>query len=300
MIKAPFPYFGGKSRVADVVWQRFGDVPNYVEPFCGSAAVLLARPKTHTGRVEAINDFDGYVANFWRAMAHDPHGVERHADWPINEIDLTARHRHLARFRAEFTERMRNDPELYDCKVAGWWVWGISAWIGHSFAVNPNRSQIPHLAHGGLGIHRSGTVWDQLKEVAERMRRVRVACGDWQRVCTPAVTTGNGLTGIFFDPPYPEGNYSYGEGADREVAHDVRDWCIQNGDNPLLRIALCGYDEHNDLADLGWTPHRWKTQGGYCNQSDGQGRVNSAREVVWFSPHCLGEAQATLFGTEAL
>lgn len=31
-LKAPFPWFGGKSRVADVVWRRFGDVPNYVEP----------------------------------------------------------------------------------------------------------------------------------------------------------------------------------------------------------------------------------------------------------------------------
>jgi len=27
-LKAPFPYFGGKSRVAREVWARFGDVPN--------------------------------------------------------------------------------------------------------------------------------------------------------------------------------------------------------------------------------------------------------------------------------
>ena len=25
---APFPYFGGKRRVAAEVWRRFGDVPN--------------------------------------------------------------------------------------------------------------------------------------------------------------------------------------------------------------------------------------------------------------------------------
>jgi len=28
-VKAPFPWFGGKSRVADLVWDRFGNVPNY-------------------------------------------------------------------------------------------------------------------------------------------------------------------------------------------------------------------------------------------------------------------------------
>jgi len=32
MLKSPYPYFGGKSSVASVVWNRFGDVPNYVEP----------------------------------------------------------------------------------------------------------------------------------------------------------------------------------------------------------------------------------------------------------------------------
>jgi hypothetical protein len=43
-LRAPFPYFGGKSRAAHLVWAAFGDVPNYVEPFAGSLAVLLGRP----------------------------------------------------------------------------------------------------------------------------------------------------------------------------------------------------------------------------------------------------------------
>jgi site-specific DNA-adenine methylase len=45
-MKAPFPWFGGKSRAAHLVWERFGNVPNYVEPFAGSLAVLLSRPGT--------------------------------------------------------------------------------------------------------------------------------------------------------------------------------------------------------------------------------------------------------------
>lgn len=40
---APFPWFGGKSQVASIVWDRFGDVLNYIEPFFGSGAVLLGR-----------------------------------------------------------------------------------------------------------------------------------------------------------------------------------------------------------------------------------------------------------------
>lgn len=31
MIKSPFPYFGGKLKVAATVWARFGDVQSYIE-----------------------------------------------------------------------------------------------------------------------------------------------------------------------------------------------------------------------------------------------------------------------------
>jgi hypothetical protein len=66
-------YFGGKTDAAPAVWAALGDVSHYVEPFCGSAAVLLARP--HAPRVETVNDADGMVANFWRAVAADPRHV---------------------------------------------------------------------------------------------------------------------------------------------------------------------------------------------------------------------------------
>jgi site-specific DNA-adenine methylase len=41
LLRAPFPWFGGKSRIAHLVWERFGDVAHYIEPFAGSLAVLL-------------------------------------------------------------------------------------------------------------------------------------------------------------------------------------------------------------------------------------------------------------------
>ena len=69
-LKAPFPYFGGKSRVANLVWETLGDCDNFIEPFCGSAAVLLGRP--HSPRIETVNDADCYVANFWRATSQAP------------------------------------------------------------------------------------------------------------------------------------------------------------------------------------------------------------------------------------
>jgi site-specific DNA-adenine methylase len=87
-VKAPFPWYGGKSRAAPIVWRAFGDVPNYVEPFAGSMAVLLARP--HEPKVETVNDLDGLIANFWRATKAAPDEVAHWCDWPVNEADWGA------------------------------------------------------------------------------------------------------------------------------------------------------------------------------------------------------------------
>jgi hypothetical protein len=135
-LKAPFPWFGGKSRVADLIWSRLGaDVNRYVEPFFGSGATLLARPLGPDGVPsggEVANDYDGLLANFWRAIQADPAGVAHFADYPISEIDLGARHAWLVARKARLKWALE-DPDFYDIKAAGWWVWGQSQWIGGGF-----------------------------------------------------------------------------------------------------------------------------------------------------------------------
>ena len=89
-LKSPFPWFGGKRRVARLIWEAFGDVDHYVEPFAGSLAVLLERPAWHRAvarkkGAETVNDADAFLSNFWRALAADPGAVAEHCDWPVNE-----------------------------------------------------------------------------------------------------------------------------------------------------------------------------------------------------------------------
>ena len=103
-----------------------------------------------------------------------------------------------------------------------------------------------------------------------------------------------GLTGVLLDPPYDQESRDVVYANESNVSNDVRDWALENGDNPLLRIALCGYDtEHETLTDAGWTMYRWETQGGYgCVAKSGRGRENAKRETIWFSPHCLPDDSA--------
>lgn len=321
-LEAPFPWFGGKRDVAPQVWAALGNVSHYVEPFFGSGAVLLQRP--HSAKFETINDADGLLANFWRAVRADPQAVADHADWPCNEADLHARHIWLVGRRERLTERLMGDADYFDAKTAGWWVWGSCNWIGSgwcsgqgpwvsldgelvdcrqlphlSSAQGVNR-QLPHLSEG-RGVNRKLFIEQWFAALADRLRDVRVACGDWTRVTGPAVLdAGGGITGIFLDPPYSSAEHSIGYANGQvDVASDVSAWCAERGSDPTLRIVLAGYHgEHNDLESQGWRSIAWKARGGYGSQGEGRGRENAARERLWLSPHCMGVAP-DLFSVDA-
>ena len=314
VISAPFPWFGGKRKVAAEVWARFGAVDNYVEPFFGSGAVLLGRPDPDGN--ETINDLDGYVANFWRAVKHAPDATADWADNPVNENDLHARHVWLLQQREDLRARLEGDPDWHDPKIAGWWVWGIACWIGSGFCsgngawwVDDNR-QLVHLGDNGRGVNRkrvhlgnngqgdepAARLGAWFAALSDRLKRVRVCSGDWSRVCGPSVTFKHGLTGVFLDPPYADTaerqSDLYREDSE-DVAHAAREWAIANGENPLLRIALCGYEGEHEMSDS-WDVFRWSAGAGFGGQAV-ERTENGKRERVWFSPNCLTRAQPDLF-----
>ena len=145
-LPAPFPWFGGKRKVAAEVWARFGAVGNFVEPFFGSGAVMLGRPAPVVGN-ETINDLDGYVANFWRSVKMSPAATAEHADNPVNENDLHARHVWLLQRRETLQSHLEGDPEWHDPQIAGWWAWGIACWIGSGFCSGNVRGGFKGTAH---------------------------------------------------------------------------------------------------------------------------------------------------------
>jgi DNA adenine methylase len=71
---APFAYFGGKTRLADRIVQLLPEHDHYVEPFAGSLAVLLAKPRA---KMETVNDLDGDLMTFWRVLRDQPEELRR-------------------------------------------------------------------------------------------------------------------------------------------------------------------------------------------------------------------------------
>jgi hypothetical protein len=197
----------------------------------------------------------------------------------------------------------RSMPRLSSQK-AGYAGMGVHAQGGVG---DGHRPQLADAYARGRGVHgndSAGTceqrrAWliDWFGVLRDRIRTVRVCCGDWLRVCdSHSVTTRLGLTGIFFDPPYSteagrsEGLYGIDSGT---VAHDVRAYCLERGGDPMMRIALAGYagEGHEELEGHGWACVAWKSSGGYGNRTR-KGKANAAKERIWFSPHCLAPGHA--------
>lgn len=299
----------------------------YVEPFFGSGAVLLSRP-SEPG-IETVNDADGLLVHFWRALRAAPSEVAWHADYPVSEIDLHARHRELVRRAGEVREQLEADPRWYDAELAGWWVWGLSQWIGGGWC-SPARSEenarpsISHASHGvhrkrpviaadneGRGVHRkvperrpnlttagSGVqrqspecsptakgVGPWFEDLADRLRRVRICCGDFERVLTKSTVyvEGSQVAGVFLDPPYSHAMRStklYAHDSS-DVAARARAWALAHGDSSALRIVLAGLEGEHEMPST-WRKVEWLGPAGL-------GRVSGNRhlERLWLSPSCL-------------
>lgn len=313
MLRAPFPYFGYKGQISASIWERLGDVPNYVEPFAGSLAVLLQRPQP--GKREVVNDVYGLLANFWRSVKADPEQVADHAVHVASESDVHARNAFCRESIDTITPRLEGDPEWYDAKIAGWWCYVQCLAIGEvAYARGPWVRQGGLLVNGGSsadGVRRaipfhgeqgllarraSALAW--LTDLSERLTSVRILCGDWSRACKPTYTVQHGLTGVYLDPPYGDGYKTYAN--HDPLLEKLCAWCLDAGPNPLYRVALSGYEGTLpvDLVSLGWTELAWTAKGGYVT-TGGQSDANRRRERVWLSPHCLGaasEGQLDLLG----
>lgn len=313
-MKAPFPYFGGKSRAAPIVWEALGDVGGYVEPFAGSAAVLLNRPHTGGRRTETLNDADGWLVNTWRSIQLSPDDVAEHAWGPVTEIDYHARLAWLQERRdKELVAWLEGDPEHHDPKAAGWWLYVMACGIGDPFGKGPWRvidghlrnmngdagqgvnRELPHLGNAGQGVNRGlphlgdagkGALRAYMGALSDRLSSVRITCGDWKRLLNSKsamrATAGNKTVGVFLDPPYSTSGDLYAESASG-ISDEVLEWCVNA--NPEWRIVICGYNGDNDEL----LAHGWTKQSGKKAAGQGYSRENGYDKVenLWLSPACI-------------
>ena len=159
-------------------------------------------------------DGSGFIANFWRAVKHQPAAVAEWADYPVSHIDLGARHGWLMAQRDRIGAEMQDPDWPGDAKVAGW-----CDWFG----------KIPHASSAGIGADAlltscGRTAWAWLHRISDRLERVRVVHGDWSRCLNNHF--GGDDTAVFLDPPYRSYEAVYGKAG--AVADAVEAWAREN------------------------------------------------------------------------
>lgn len=213
-IKPLVPYHGGKSRLASWLVSLMPPHRVYVEPFAGSAAVLLAKAKsTH----EVLNDLDGNIVNFYKVLRERPEDLERAA-------------RLSPYAREEFAAATLSSPEYLDDleRARRWWVR-----VNHSF--NHTATDMTGWSTSvKRGSNNARTVWNRIERfqaVAERLAFATIENKDALAVIEKYAFSVD--TVVYADPPYlmssradagrrrPRGDYAHEFGTDanhRELA----------------------------------------------------------------------------------
>lgn len=181
-----FPYYGGKLSHLDFLQSHLPYTERYIEPFGGSAAVLLNREPSP---VETYNDIDGDMVNFFRVLREQP-------DELIRQLELTPHSREefetarepkesiddIERARRFFVRVSQGFNALSSADRTGW-----SYNIGDS---RRNRSLVISSREGYV----SG-----LDLVADRLSRVQIE----NRPAVDVIETHDHEDALFYcDPPY--------------------------------------------------------------------------------------------------
>lgn len=279
--KTLFPYFGGKTKAARLVWRELGSPECYVEPFLGSGAVLLARRSAP--RAEVGVDLDGLVTNFWRCLAADWRAMTPYMSGPVSELDEYAANEALIAARCGLTAKLRDDRRFYDPELAGWWWAGMSSWIGSGFGHRHAR-QRPQIDRSMRGLYGLGMTDDRIAAVAARIANVTLLADDWEdgwkRAVMPYFAKRFTTVGVFLDPPYSGDREKGLYGEDVHLRERIVEWALAQPEN--VRLVIAGYaDEYPEFAAVRpasgfrWDQISWSVPNGYAIRNANIERRNS-------------------------
>ena len=242
-ITALAPWFGGKRTLAPRIVEALGPHRFYVEPFCGSSAVLLAKPRSS---METVNDLHGDLVNLARVLADDDLAValfDRGYRTLVSE----------GLFRETAAAWKATDRTLFpapDLDAA--WRFFVVSWMGMNGTAGTVQSNqnfaARFTANGGSPGTRFAAAVESIPAWHERLRRVTILQRDGFDLLAK-IEDAKG-TAIYVDPPYLVKGAKY--------LHDFAPADHTRLAGVLVRFkatrVVVSYYAHPDLAGLypGW------------------------------------------------
>lgn len=188
MTFSAFPYIGGKSKLVGWILDHLPAHTTYVEPFGGSAAVLLNKPRSS---VEIYNDADGDVVNFFDVARRRPDELR---EWCKRTPFSEELHN---RWVEQFYQEDRPDDEL--ARAGRWLFLRYSQFAGKVASPSGFKRECPADGKGAREARNWSNVPDRIDRVADRFSGVSVVNEDYQAVID---RYDSPETLFYVDPPY--------------------------------------------------------------------------------------------------
>lgn len=277
-IKTPVTrYHGAKFRLADWIMQFFPKHRIYVEPFAGSAGVLMKKPRSES---EVYNDLDGDVVNLFRVLRD-----------PELSLELEKFVRMTPYARSEFELAYQSTEDQVErarrTLVRGAMGFGSAGVTKHQtgFRIDSKREY-------GTASHLWAEYPDSIELFCKRLQGVLIE----NKPALEILEDHDSEETLFYvDPPYLHSTRQMGKHRhyyNHEMTDDDHTELLSALRDVQGFVVLSGYDNEiyqNMLS--GWTSHSTTSRISAC-------RGTAVRtEVVWLNPQCEHQQiQGKLFG----
>ena len=262
-VKPPFGYYGAKQRISAQITSKLPRHNAWVEAFCGSAAITLAKP---AAPIEVINDLDGNVINLFTQLREQPDALCR-------AVALTPYAREEFRV-ARLGEAVKDPLERARRFLVATMmtVNGTAGSIGCGFSFSPSYARNGREAR----VNRWYNLPERLAPVAERLRNVRIENRDARDLVREF--QNRPATLIYMDPPYfVKRDHGYAIDAREETFHrELLEICQKS--RAMLLVSGYANDLYDSVLtrDAGWERVTIKT-----HTRGTTGKDYARTEVLW-------------------
>ncbi len=195
-VKALAPWFGGKRTLAPIIVEQLGKHTQYFEPFCGSMAVLFAKPPSQK---ETVNDLHGDLINLARVVQNEETAIVLYKR--LSRVLLTEDILNQAR------EQLDGDVHLdakQPCSISRAYWYFLASWMARNGTAGTARADYQMAVRwtkgGGSPTVRWTNAVDSIPAWHRRLQNVVIL----QRVAFRIFDRFEDVEGtaIYCDPPY--------------------------------------------------------------------------------------------------
>lgn len=256
-MKPPFSYYGGKQRIVRHIIPHIVQHTVYVEPFCGGATLLFAKPDYRTGNNdhyrEVINDTNEDIHNFFVQLRDNGEELCR-----MLELSLYSKeeHRLANNYNGEdplmkayyfYVNVMQSFSNIYTCEG-----WGTQKYGQNLPCTYKNKI-------------------DQLGQYIERMRSIYISCEDAIK-CIKRWDSPQ--TFFYCDPPYPNTNQGPYKGYTQEDFENLIE-ALHNCEGSFILSCY-----NNDAVPKDWKKLEIEATNSSSNTFKG-GHREKRTECIW-------------------